>query len=74
MSTLRTPNPALWWVFGGTLFFLALVLYVPGLRDPFHFSTLHLNDLGLCVGGGILSILWFEVMKWIRPPTGVKES
>src|SRR5438876_10366899 len=32
-------------VFGGTLFFLGLVLYVPFLRDLFHFSTLHPDDL-----------------------------
>lgn len=66
MSTLRSPNPALWWVFSGTLFFLALVLYVPVLRELFHFSTLHPDDLALCIGGGVLSILWFEGMKWFR--------
>lgn len=66
MSTLRSPNPALWWVFGGTLFFLFLVLYVPVLRDLFHFSMLHLDDLALCIGAGVFSILWFEGMKWLR--------
>lgn len=66
LSTLRSPNPALWWIFGGTLFFLALVLYVPGLRDLFHFSRLHLDDLALCIGGGVFSILWFEGIKWLR--------
>lgn len=62
-STLRTPNPALWWVFGGTLFFLALVLYVPFLRHLFHFSTLHADDLAICLAGGVLSVLWFEGLK-----------
>ncbi|HEY0984467.1 cation-translocating P-type ATPase [Schlesneria sp.] len=62
-STLRSPNPALWWVFGGTLFFLALVLYVPFLRDLFHFSLLHPSDLAICLGGGVLSVLWFEGLK-----------
>lgn len=61
-STLKSPNPALWWVFGSTLFFLAAVLYIPFLRDLFHFSTLHFDDLLLCLGGGIVSILWFEGM------------
>src|SRR5262249_8340764 len=28
LATLRSPNPALWWVVGGTLAFLAVVLYV----------------------------------------------
>ena len=65
-STLQSPNPALWWVFGGTLFFLALVLYVPLLRDLFHFSVLHPDDLAICLAGGILSVLWFEGLKVFR--------
>jgi Ca2+-transporting ATPase len=66
LSTLRTPNPALWWVFGGTLFFLGLVLYVPFLRDLFHFSTLHPDDLAICLASGLVSILWFEGLKLVR--------
>jgi Ca2+-transporting ATPase len=66
LATLRTPNPALWWVFGGTLFFLGLVLYVPFLRDLFHFSTLHPDDLALCLASGLVSILWFEGLKLVR--------
>ncbi len=66
LATLRTPNPALWWVFGGTLFFLGLVLYVPFLRDLFHFSTLHPDDLALCLAGGFLSVIWFEGLKLFK--------
>lgn len=62
-STLRTPNRALWWVCGTTLFFLALALYVPFLRGLFHFSMLHPTDLAICLGGGVLSVLWFEGLK-----------
>ena len=65
-STLHTPNVALWWVIGGTTFFLSLALYVPFLRDMFHFATLHPNDLALCLAGGMLSILWFESLKLLK--------
>lgn len=65
-SSLRTPNAALWWVIGGTTFFLGLALYVPFLRDLFHFSTLHLNDLALCLTGGFVSVIWFEGLKWFK--------
>ena len=37
LSTLRTPNPALWWISGGTLFFLGLILYIPFMQKLFHF-------------------------------------
>ena len=65
-ATLRTPNAALWWVIGGTTFFLGLALYVPFLRDLFHFSTLHLNDLALCLAGGVASVIWFEGLKLFK--------
>ena len=65
-STLRTPNAALWWVIGGTIFFLSLALYVPMIRNMFHFSTLHPQDLALCLAGGLLSILWFESLKLFK--------
>jgi Ca2+-transporting ATPase len=50
-------------VFAGTLFFLALILYVPFLRNLFLFSTLYADDLAICFTGGVLSILWFEGVK-----------
>jgi P-type Ca2+ transporter type 2C len=65
-ATLRTPNAALWWVIGGTIFFLGLALYVPFLRDIFHFSKLHLNDLALCLAGGFASVIWFEGLKLFK--------
>lgn len=65
-GTLRTPNAALWWVIGGTSFFLGLVLYVPFLRDLFHFSTLDLNDVALCLAAGLASVIWFEGLKLFK--------
>ena len=63
---LRMPNPAMWWVVSGALVFLFLVLYVPFLRSLFHFSTLHLDDLALCAGAGLVSMAWFEAVKaWL---------
>jgi Ca2+-transporting ATPase len=63
LSTLRSRNAALWWVVGGAVAFLGLVLYVPFLRGLFRFGPLHLNDLILCLGAGAVSVLWFELFK-----------
>ncbi len=65
IAILRTPNPAMWWVVGSALAFLALVLYVPFLRALFHFNTLHPTDIALCVGATALTIAWFETLKAI---------
>jgi P-type Ca2+ transporter type 2C len=63
LKILRSPNPALWWVLGGGLFFLAIVLYVPLLRNLFSFSFLHPIDLAICLLGGAIALLWFELLK-----------
>jgi P-type Ca2+ transporter type 2C len=63
LRILKSPNPALWWVIGGGVFFMAIVLYVPFLRDLFSFSFLHPIDLAICFGGGLISLLWFELLK-----------
>lgn len=66
IRTLFAPNPALWAVLVGALSFLGLVLCVPFLKGLFHFSTLHVLDLVICVAAAALSILWFEAVKIAR--------
>jgi len=68
VATARSRNPALWWVVGGALVFLGLVLYVPFLRELFLFARLHWDGLALCLGAGSVSVLWFEVFKIIGRP------
>jgi Ca2+-transporting ATPase len=64
---LQAPNQALWWVIGGGLLFLGLVLYVPLLRHLFSFSFLHTDDLLVSLVSGVVSIFWFEGLKlWNR--------
>ncbi|HET8667237.1 MAG TPA: cation-translocating P-type ATPase, partial [Terriglobales bacterium] len=63
LATLRSPNPAVWWVVGGAVVVLATVLYVPWFRDLFRFSQLHAGDLIICTMAAGLSVLWFEALK-----------
>jgi len=63
LETMSAPNPALWWVVGGALAFLAMALYVPFLRELFSFAYLHFIDVVICFAAGIASILWFEALK-----------
>lgn len=65
LETMSSPNPALWWVVGGALAFLAAVIYVPFLRELFGFAYLHFIDIAICLMAGIASILWFEGLKVI---------
>lgn len=62
--SLRSPNRALAVVFVLTAICLLLVLFVPALQELFRFSPLSLADMGICVAGGIISVLWFELLKY----------
>ncbi|HUX36664.1 MAG TPA: cation-translocating P-type ATPase [Rectinemataceae bacterium] len=63
LAILKRPNPALGWVVGGALAFLALVVFVPFLNRVFGFAPLHPWELGLCVLTGLLSIAINEAAK-----------
>jgi P-type Ca2+ transporter type 2C len=65
-TTLRVKNTALWWVTGGALVFLALVLSVPYLRNLFNFGVLSAVDIAICFGAAALSIAWFEIFKAVK--------
>ena len=68
LATLRIPNPALWWVTGGTLFFLGLAVSIPFLRDVFSFGPLHLWEIAVVGVASLLSILVAEGAKlWMFP-------
>jgi hypothetical protein len=45
------------------LLLLAIVLYVPAMREILQFSTLHSIDIAACLGLAALSVAWFELVK-----------
>ncbi|WP_025915551.1 cation-translocating P-type ATPase [Herminiimonas sp. CN] len=44
---LALPNPVLWWIVAGALLILSLALYMPALRELFHFSALSWSQVAL---------------------------
>lgn len=63
--SLKTPNQAMLWVFGGTFIFLALIVYWPPLQSIFHLSLMHPSDIIVSFIAGFGSIVWFEITKLI---------
>jgi P-type Ca2+ transporter type 2C len=63
ISALRFGNKALYMIIASTLAVLGLVLYIPFLRDLFHFAPLHPNDLAISLGAGVVCVVWFEIVK-----------
>ncbi|MBI5179044.1 MAG: cation-translocating P-type ATPase [Nitrospinae bacterium] len=66
LTTLKRPNAALWWLIGGAVVFISLVLYVPFLRQLFRFTSLHPVDIAICLVAGMLGVAWFELLKFLR--------
>ncbi|MHC1746512.1 MAG: cation-translocating P-type ATPase [Negativicutes bacterium] len=66
LGGLRSHNTVLWWVTGGAVLFVGLVLYVPFLRNLFKFAELHMIDLIICFVAGGISVAWFEILKLVR--------
>ncbi len=60
---INSENRALRLVIGGALLSLVLVLYVPELRDLFHFSVLHFEDMLIALFAGMFSVLWIKVLN-----------
>jgi Ca2+-transporting ATPase len=63
ISTIRTPNTAMRWVFAGTICSLVLILAIPALRNLFRFSLIPVEELVTCVLAASVSVLWFEAWK-----------
>ena len=63
-ATLRSKNTAVRWIFGATLIFLVLVVYVPALRNLFGFDMLHPIDWAFCIAAGVVCMLLFEAVKY----------
>jgi Ca2+-transporting ATPase len=66
ISTLRSPNRALWWLLASVSILLGLVLYVPFLKQLFLFERISLIDMFACFMAGFISITWFELLKTFR--------
>jgi Ca2+-transporting ATPase len=70
LGTLLRPNPALWWVIGGTLAALGFALYAPPAAAVFRFAPLGAAELAVAAAAGISGVLWYDLYKLMRPRRG----
>ena len=64
--SLRTPNVTLWVVIVLALALLIAALYVPWAVGVLRFAALPAHELAAACALGLLSVLWFEGVKWAR--------
>lgn len=65
-ATLHTPNRTLWAVVGLALALLLAALYLPWAVTVLRFAPLPAHELAAACALGLLSVLWFEGIKWAR--------
>jgi Ca2+-transporting ATPase len=68
IASLRRPNKTLWIVAACTLALLALVVAVPAISSLLRFDTPTPTALLAVLGLGVVSSLWFELVRWARKP------
>jgi len=66
LTTVRYRNRLVPLIIGITIVLTALLLFVPPLADFFGFATPSPADLGLSVLVGMVSVLWYEAVKWVK--------
>jgi Ca2+-transporting ATPase len=60
----RASNRSFTWITVGTLAWLGLVLSIPPISRLFAFGTLTIPTLLLGAGIALLSLIWFQAVKW----------
>ena len=63
---LATPNKAVFWIVGGAIIFLILILNVPFLLNLFQFEKIGFAEFMVCTVAGLFSITWFEIYKKVK--------
>lgn len=62
----RAFNSTLWVVVGLAMALLMAAPYVPWVVDVLRFAPLPAHELAAAVALGLLSVVWFERIKWTR--------
>ena len=63
-TTMRYKNNLVFLVIGLTIVITGLLLYINPLTNFFGFEHLTFTQIILNVGVGIVSVIWFELVKW----------
>jgi Ca2+-transporting ATPase len=68
IAAVRRPNAVFWRVMAAAFSLLAVTLYVPPMRELFHFGTLHLDDLSVSLVAGVALLTALELLKLMVAP------
>ena len=70
LTTLKYKNNMVLFIIFITIAIVGLMLFVKPLTTFFEFETLNLSQLLICIAIGFISVIWFEIVKWIKRTKG----
>ncbi len=65
-TTLKYKNKLVGYIIGITVLLMGLMLFVQPLNNFFEFEILTITQLLICIGIGFISVVWYEIVKWIK--------
>ena len=66
LTTLKYKNNLVLIIIFTTISLVGLILYVKPLTTFFKFETLNLLQLSTCIAISFVSVIWFEIVKWVK--------
>lgn len=66
LTTSKYKNGLVPFIITTTILLVMIIFLVPPVRTFFSLESIGRTDLSICVIAGILSVIWFEVYKWMR--------
>jgi Ca2+-transporting ATPase len=73
LTTVRYKNNLVTLIIGITISITGVLLYVKSLSAFFEFESPNFMQLSIAVSIGLISVIWYEVVKWIKR-SGNKEQ
>jgi P-type Ca2+ transporter type 2C len=73
LTTVRYKNNLVVLIIGITIFITGLLLYVKPLSNFFEFESLNFMQLSIAIATGLLSVIWYEGVKWRKRIPGAKK-
>ncbi|AXG72815.1 cation-translocating P-type ATPase [Flavobacterium arcticum] len=66
ITTLRYKNNFIPLIIGITVILTMLLLYIEPIKQFFNFETLTIPQMAISIASGFITVVWFEVVKWMN--------
>ena len=74
LTTLKYKNNMVLYIIFITIGLVGLILYLKPLTVFFEFEKLNSVQLIICIGTGFVSVIWFEIVKFIKRTKGQRQK